>query len=66
VIAFLLGVLCIPVAVLRLSVQMTPDGPPRYVILQGVIGVVQGLIGLAMVRGNRRSGLWEWRVAAAA
>jgi hypothetical protein len=22
---------------------------------------VQGVIGLAMVRGNRRSGLWEWR-----
>jgi hypothetical protein len=45
---------------------MTPDGPPRYVILQGVIGVVQGLMGLAMVRGNRRSGLGNGEVAAAA
>src|SRR5829696_2375361 len=37
-IAFLFGVLRIPVAVLQLSGQMTPDGPVWYVILQGVIG----------------------------
>jgi hypothetical protein len=36
---------------------MTPDGPPWYVILQAVIGVLQVLIGLTMVRGYRRSGL---------
>jgi hypothetical protein len=60
VIAFLLGVLRIPVAVLELSGQMTPDGPPWYVILQGVIGVLQVLIRLTMVRGYRRSGVWGW------
>jgi hypothetical protein len=37
---------------------MTPDGPAWYVILQGVIGVVQVLIGLAMILGYRRSGVW--------
>ncbi|MFL6044920.1 MAG: hypothetical protein ACJ72M_07375 [Propionibacteriaceae bacterium] len=57
-IAFLFGVLRIPVAVLQLSGQMTPDGPPWYVILQGVIGVVQVLIALAMILGYRRSGVW--------
>ena len=57
-IAFLFGVLRIPVAVLQLSGQMTPDGPPWYVILQGVIGLVQVLIALAMVLGYRRSGVW--------
>jgi hypothetical protein len=57
-IAFLFGVLRIPVAVLQLSGLMTPDGPPWYVILQGVIGVVQVLIALAMILGYRRSGVW--------
>jgi threonine/homoserine/homoserine lactone efflux protein len=57
-IAFLFGVLRIPVAVLQLSGQVTPDGPPWYVILQGVIGGLQVLIALAMVRGYRRSGIW--------
>jgi hypothetical protein len=57
-IAFLFGVLRIPVAVLQLSGQMTPEGPPWYVIFQGVLGVVQVLIALVMVLGYRRSGAW--------
>jgi hypothetical protein len=57
-IAFLFGVLRIPVAVLQLSGQMRPDGPPWFVILQGVIGVVQVLIALVMILGYRRSGVW--------
>jgi hypothetical protein len=57
-IAFLFGVLRIPVAVLQLSGQMAPDGPLWYVIMQGVIGVLQVLIALAMVFGYRRSGVW--------
>jgi len=57
-IAFLFGVLRIPVAVLQLSGQIRPEGPPWYVILQGVIGVVQVLIALAMVLAYRRSGVW--------
>jgi hypothetical protein len=57
-IAFLFGVLRIPVAVLQISGQMRPDGPLWYVILQGVIGLVQVLIALAMILGYRRSGVW--------
>ena len=56
-IAFLSGVLRI-VAVLQISGQMRPDGPLWYVILQGVIGLVQVLIALAMILGYRRSGVW--------
>jgi hypothetical protein len=57
-IAFLFGVLRIPVAVLQLSGRMTPDGPPWYIVMQGVIGVLQVLIGLTMIFGYRRSGIW--------
>ena len=57
-IAFLLGMLRVPVAVLQLSGQMTPEGPTWYVILQGVIGVAQVLIALAMILAYRRSGVW--------
>jgi hypothetical protein len=57
-IAFLFGVLRIPVAVLQISGQMRPDGPLWYVILQGVIGLVQVLIALAMILGYRRSDVW--------
>ena len=62
-IAFLFGVLRIPVAVLQISGQMRPDGPLWYVILQGVIGLVQVLIALAMILGYRRSGVWDHKVA---
>ena len=57
-IAFLFGVLRIPVALLQISGQMRPDGPLWYVILQGVIGLVQVLIARAMILGYRRSGVW--------
>ena len=57
-IAFLFGVLRIPVAVLQISGQMRPDGPLWYVILQGVVGLVQILIAMAMILGYRRSGVW--------
>ncbi len=62
-IAFLFGVLRIPVAILQISGQMRPDGPLWYVILQGVIGLVQVLIALAMILGYRRSGVWDHEVA---
>jgi hypothetical protein len=57
-IAFLFGLLRVPVAILQLSGPMTPDGPTWYVVLQGVIGVAQVLIALAMILAYRRSGVW--------
>ena len=43
---------------LQLSGQMAPDGPDWYVVLQGVIGVIQVVIAVAMFAGYRRSGPW--------
>jgi hypothetical protein len=65
-IAFLLGVLRVPIAVLQLSGQMTPDGPTWYIILQSVIGVVQVVIALAMIIAYRRSGIWGSEISGGA
>jgi len=35
------------------------DGPTWYVVFQGLVGVVQFVIGLTMVAGYRRAGVWE-------
>jgi hypothetical protein len=57
-VAFLAGVLRVPVAVLQLTGVLAADAPAWYVIFQGVIGLVQVAIGLAMLAGYRRSGVW--------
>jgi hypothetical protein len=57
-VAFLAGVLRVPVAVLQLTGVLAADVPAWYVIFQGVIGLVQVAIGLAMLAGYRRAGVW--------
>ncbi len=57
-VAFLAGVLRVPVAILQLTGVLAADGPAWYVVFQGLIGVVQVVIGLAMVAGYRRAGVW--------
>src|SRR5919198_5542421 len=57
-VAFLAGVLRVPVAGLQLAGLLAADGPAWYVWLQGLIGVVQFAIGLAMLVGYRRAGVW--------
>lgn len=57
-VAFLAGVLRVPVAILQLSGVLAADVPTWYVAFQGVIGVAQVAIGLAMLAGYRRSGVW--------
>jgi hypothetical protein len=57
-VAFLFGVLRVPVAVLQLGGVLHSDAPAWYVLYQGLIGVVQFGIGLAMAAGYRRSGTW--------
>jgi hypothetical protein len=56
--AFLAGALRVPVAVLQLSGLLAVDVPTWYVLFQGIVGLVQCGIGLAMVRGYRRGGVW--------
>jgi hypothetical protein len=57
-VAFLAGVLRVPVAILQLTGVVAADVPTWYVIFQGVIGLAQVVIGLAMLAGYRRSGVW--------
>jgi hypothetical protein len=57
-VAFLFGVLRVPVAILQLTGVLTANVPTWYLLFQGLIGLVQFAIGLAMVAGYRRSGVW--------
>jgi len=57
-VAFLAGVLRVPVAVLQLTGVLAADVPTWYVLFQGVIGLAQVAIGLAMLVGYRRAGVW--------
>jgi hypothetical protein len=57
-VAFLAGVLRVPVASLQLAGVLAADGPRWYVTFQGLSGVLQVAIGLAMVVGYRRAGVW--------
>ena len=56
-IAFGLGLIRLPVAVLQLLGMLAPAGPTWYVVLQGVIGVIQFVIALIMLADYRRSGI---------
>jgi hypothetical protein len=57
-VAFLAGALRVPVAILQLTGVLHADTPAWYVGFQGLIGVAQFAIGLVMLAGYRRSGLW--------
>jgi hypothetical protein len=57
-VAFLAGVLRVPVAILQLTGALPADAPTWYVAFQGLIGLAQLAIGLAMLAGYRRSGVW--------
>src|SRR5262245_27992865 len=57
-VAFLAGALRTPAAVAELGGLLPARGPAWYAALQGVVGLVQLGIGLLMVRGYRRSGIW--------
>jgi hypothetical protein len=57
-IAFFFGVLRLPVSALQLAGIMPASGPTWYEALQGVIGLVQFLIAIAMVAGCRKAGIW--------
>ena len=53
-----LGVLRVPVAILQLTGAVPADAPNWYVAFQGLLGLAQLAIGLAMLAGYRRSGVW--------
>lgn len=57
-IAFFFGALRLPASALQLAGMMPASGPSWYEALQGVIGVVQFLIAIAMFAGYRKAGVW--------
>jgi hypothetical protein len=57
-VAFLAGVLRVPVAILEITGVLPVNVPTWYVAFQGLIGLAQLGIGLAMLAGSRRSGVW--------
>jgi hypothetical protein len=57
-VAFLAGILRVPVAILQLTGVLAADVPAWYVAFQGGIGLAQVAIGLAMLAGYRRAGVW--------
>jgi hypothetical protein len=57
-VAFLFGVLRVPVAILQLTGVLAASTPSWYVLLQGLIGLAQFAIALVMLVGYRRSGVW--------
>ena len=58
VVAFILDVLRVPASILQLTGLLRAEGPAWYALLQALIGLVQFAIGLAMLAGYRRSGIW--------
>jgi hypothetical protein len=57
-VAFVAGVLRVPVAGLELAGVLAANGPTWYVVFQGLLGVIQFAIGLTMWAGYRRAGVW--------
>ena len=57
-VAFVAGVLRVPVAILQLTRALPAQGPTWYVVFQGLLGVIQFTIGLVMVADYRRAGVW--------
>jgi hypothetical protein len=57
-VAFLTGVLRVPASALELAGMLPMTGPAWYAILQAGVGLVQFGIGLAMLSGLRRAGVW--------
>lgn len=58
VLAFLAGVLRVPATILELNHVLPRQGPDWYLLLQAAIGLVQFGIGLLLLRGYRRAGVW--------
>jgi len=58
VVAFLAGLLRAPASILELTAVLPSGGPTWYVLFQGVLGLVQFGIGLALLRGYRKAGVW--------
>ena len=57
-VAFLFGVLRVPASILELTGALPTAGPTWYELVQALVGLLQCAIGLAMLAGYRRAGVW--------
>jgi hypothetical protein len=57
-VAFLFGVLRVPASILEFTGALPTAGPTWYVLVQALVGLLQCAIGLAMLGGYRRAGVW--------
>jgi hypothetical protein len=57
-VAFLAGALHVPAALLELTGLLPTADPAWYVVLQALVGLVQVALGLLMVVGYKREGIW--------
>jgi hypothetical protein len=57
-VAFLAGILRVPATVLELNGIVPKQGPEWYLVLQAAIGIVQFAIGVFLIRGYRKAGVW--------
>ena len=57
-VAFLAGVLRVPVFLLELAGVLHPVGPVWFMGFRALLGLVSFAIGLAMLTGYRRGGVW--------
>lgn len=57
-VVFLAGILRLPTAALELVGRIPSQGPVWFVVFTAVVGLTQFGIGLAMIRGYVRAGLW--------
>ena len=57
-VAFLFGVLRVPASLLELTGMLPAAGPTWYVLVQAFVGLLQFAIGVAMLVGYRRAGVW--------
>jgi hypothetical protein len=58
VVAFLAGLLRVPASIVELAGMLSTAEPTWYVLLQGVIGLFQFTIAVALLVGYRKSGVW--------
>lgn len=57
-VVFLVGIVRLPAAVLQFAGLVPWQGPGWYVVLQGVVGLLQFGIALGMLAGYRKAGVW--------
>jgi hypothetical protein len=57
-VVFLIGIVRVPIAALQLAGITSRQDPAWYVALQGVVGLIQFVIALAMLAGYRKAGIW--------